>query len=292
MRYLRQSEVTPEMTAWAIAIDTNPDNDFGYTEVRDFNGKLVKAVIEHHTEQARTGRIGDFKGVSLYAGEPDKGHVQEHDLVRVEGVDVSDYQGIVDFKRVKAAGKEFVWIKATEGVSGHGSTQEHFRENAKRARDEGLLIGFYHYMRATPPIDQAKHFLDVVSGLDPELPPVLDAEELSSLVKGGPKQDPTAFGNACAAWLDYVDQQWVHPVLYTMPGFWNSLPDVGVGKLAALWVANWTQHPTPLPVKGFDTWWAWQYTASGIIPGINGKADVNRFNCTKSELLTTLGVEA
>lgn len=281
MRYLRDSEVTPAMTTWAKTLTGKP---LGYEVSRAFGSVIVTARVETHTNPTpQNPTPHPHPGVSLFAGDLDAGHVKLVHDDHVEGVDVSDYQGRIDWPKVKAAGKTFAWIKATEGATGKGSTQTNYRDNFNAAHGEGLLCGFYHYMRASDPIEQAKHFLDIVSGFPVVLPPVLDAEELTG-------QEPERFANACAAFLDFVDTQWTHPLLYTMPGFWNALPDVGIGKIAGLWVAHWTSAAAPLPCKGFADYVFWQYTASGNVPGINGKADVNRYHGTHDEFAAYCGI--
>ena len=97
----------------------------------------------------------------------------------IEGIDVSHYQGTIDWSKVAGAGKTFAFIKASDGTVGADPT---FAYNWSRARQAGLRRGAYHFFRPiTDALQQAQHFLRQLGDDHGELPPVLDFELLGPL---------------------------------------------------------------------------------------------------------------
>ncbi|HEV3471189.1 MAG TPA: GH25 family lysozyme, partial [Pyrinomonadaceae bacterium] len=93
---------------------------------------------------------------------------------RLLGIDVSHYQGGVNWEAVKAAGCAFAFAKATEGA---GVTDPFFHANWAGMKAAGLLRGAYHFFRpAQDAAQQAAHFLSTVQLQPGDLPPVLDVE--------------------------------------------------------------------------------------------------------------------
>ena len=91
------------------------------------------------------------------------------------GVDVSRFNGEVDFERVVAQGYSFVFIKASEGV---GDRDAMFKAHHDRASRAGMKVGAYHYIRKNREgRDQADNFLGAVAGLGLDLPLVIDLED-------------------------------------------------------------------------------------------------------------------
>ncbi len=94
------------------------------------------------------------------------------DLVR--GIDVSHFQGIINWQKVAAARLTFAFAKATEGV---GLKDTHFTANYAAIKSNGILRGAYHFLRPGCDAAQADSFLHVVKQLEPDdLPPIWDVE--------------------------------------------------------------------------------------------------------------------
>src|SRR5918993_881303 len=126
---------------------------------------------------------------------------------RLAGIDVSHFQGHVDWQAVKAAGCDFAFAKATEGA---GVTDPFFAANWAGMQAAGLPRGAYHFFRAAEPAaQQAAHFLST-AGFEPgDLPPVLDIE-LNDGVTGEPLVE------GVQTWLDAVESAaGVAPIVYT-----------------------------------------------------------------------------
>ena len=199
----------------------------------------------------------------------------------VEGIDISQWQGSIDWARVRAAGKSFAWCKATEGT---GFTDPTFAANDRNARAAGIVVGAYHFAQPGPLVSdgtkQADKFLavatpqtgDLIPALDLEVPNGLTAAQMQSFVRGF----ATRVHDALGAW----------PMVYVSPSFWSKY--LGNSTFAAdlgcpLWVAHWGVTSPTVPAKnwGGHGWSFWQYTSSGSVPGISGRVDLDRLNPTR-----------
>lgn len=210
-------------------------------------------------------------------------------MIRARGIDVSHWQGEINWNAVAADGVAFAFIKATERDN---FVDSRFSENWAGARAAGVLRGAYHFFR--PAVDaqaQAEHFAQTVGTLeDDDLPPVLDLE-----TRDGVSNDRII--KAARAWLRSVESAMSRkPIIYTGPFFWNSHLLTGGQPPAwsrnhSLWVANYEVSQPILPT-GFDTWTFWQFTDKGRVGGIDGNVDINWFNGTQENLLEYLGIDA
>jgi GH25 family lysozyme M1 (1,4-beta-N-acetylmuramidase) len=196
-----------------------------------------------------------------------------------EGIDVSHWQGVIDWSRVAAAGKRFAYLKASEDTNFVDGT---YTTNRTQAAANGLEVGAYHFARpstaAGDAVAEADHFVDTATPRSGDLIPVLDLE-----VTGG-------LGTAdLQAWvrtfLQHVyDRTGVRAAIYVSPNFWSTnMGNSGwfaANGYATLWVAHWTSGPAPtVPASnwGGRGWTFWQYTSSGTVPGISGHVDLDRY---------------
>lgn len=197
---------------------------------------------------------------------------------RLTGIDVSHYQGAVNWGAVKAAGCAFAFAKATEGT---GIVDSEFAANWSGMKAAGLARGAYHFFHASEDAaEQASHFLATVRLQPGDLPPVIDVE-----VSDGVENSVIVSG--VQTWLDAVEQSaGVVPIIYTAAAFWNAHLDGGFGRYP-LWIAHYTSAsaPNPLP-EGWTQWTFWQYSQSLTISGVSGAADHDYFNGTTADLRT------
>ncbi len=198
---------------------------------------------------------------------------------QAQGIDVSHYQGTVDWNAVRGAGMSFAFAKATEGVT---STDAMFSTNWPAMGAAGLLRGAYHFFH--PEDDaatQAQFFLSVVGTLSAhDLPPVLDVEITNGV-------SASTLWAGVSTWLETVaSETGRRPMLYVSPGFWNA--NGGNPALIAypLWLADYASAPA-LP-SGFSTWSFWQYSQSGTVAGVTGAVDQDVFNGPVAALLAFL----
>ncbi len=184
----------------------------------------------------------------------------------ISGIDVSHYQGAIDWPTVAASGSTFAFCKVSEDVD---RRDDRGAENLLGARAAGLRTGAYHFLRPNRPEQQAAHFLATYDRRDEDLPPMLDveAEEL------GPGAAPLAL-----AWLRYVEARLaVRPIVYVSPDFARRRHLADYDELARfpLWVAAWGFRAAPV-FAPWATWSIWQHSATGRVPGIRGAVDLNR----------------
>ena len=192
---------------------------------------------------------------------------------RLLGIDVSHFQGAVNWQAVKAAGCVFAFAKATEG---EGIVDPQFAANWAGMKAAGILRGAYHFYHAEQSAAaQAAHFLSNVQFEPGDLPPVLDIE-----VNDGVVGQPLVGG--VQEWLDAVEPvAGATPIVYTNAAFWDAHFTDQFGQYP-LWIAHYgVAAPSPLP-QGWTVWTFWQYSASLNIAGIT--ADHDYFNGPLTQL--------
>ena len=192
----------------------------------------------------------------------------------LDGIDVSHWQGSIDWAAVRGSGVDFAFIKATEGGT---YTDPRFARNWAAAADAGVMRGAYHYFRPNvDPVTQAENFLRAARIGPNDLPAVLDVET-SDGVAGD------ALLRAVRTWLETVERATgKRPIVYTYPDFWNRYASGPVGPYP-LWIANYGRDQPLVPI-GWTDWTFWQYTSTGRVPGIVGDVDQNRFNGGRAQL--------
>jgi len=197
-------------------------------------------------------------------------------MATVRGIDVSHYQGTIDWNKVKGAGIEFAYAKATQGTT---SSDGKFAENWKGMGAAGVLRGAYHfYSVGTDPKAQASHFMSMAKLGPGDLPPMVDIETESS----GAESDANLIKDL-HTFLDILSKHYgCDPFIYTGPGFWNAHFDDSFSGYP-LWVAEYGVSQ-PKQVKGWGVWSIWQYSQSGAVAGISGAVDEDKFNGSLDQL--------
>lgn len=204
-------------------------------------------------------------------------------MAYIPGIDVSYWEGGIDWKKVRGDGIRYMFTKATEG---EGYADPTLSENWSGAKSVGILRGAYHFFHPNMnPVKQADHFIQAVKKLNDngELPPVLDMEVTDN-------QANQVIIDRAKTWLDRVQQGLgKRPIIYSGPGFlkYNFVVSGGGPPLWTkdyiLWIANYGVSQPFLP-KGWLKWTFWQYSEAGRINGINSAVDLDWFNGTVEEL--------
>lgn len=199
----------------------------------------------------------------------------------IHGIDVSKYQSAIVWEEVKAMKvKEvqlgFAFIKATEGI---GNTDPQFKRNWKKAKDNELVRGAYHFFIASKDGRlQAENFIDRVNLEKGDFPPVLDVEQLNGTTAVQLKKE-------AKEWLDIVENHYgVKPIIYTNVDFYKRNLGSEFDSYP-LWVAHYHQLQQPRIDRG---WAFWQHSDVGLVNGINGKVDFNVFNGDSTEFRNLL----
>ena len=196
---------------------------------------------------------------------------------KLDGIDVSHYQGDIDWNMIEEQGIDFAFIKATEG-SGH--IDGCFEKNWQRAGQTSLLVGAYHFFSFGSNGDtQADHFIHTVGSLNGKLPPVIDVEYYGDKEKS-PSSKREVQEQLCIMLEELEEYYHTKPVIYTT---YKAYHDFIQGAFAEypLWIRNVYYPPISLE------WTFWQYTDKAVLDGYQGKekyVDKNVFYGSEDEL--------
>ena len=193
-------------------------------------------------------------------------------MAEYRGIDVSNWSGTIDWERVANSGIEAVIIQASEGTFYRDPYLQEFYDGAK---ENNLRIGFYHFFNpgsSPTPTEQARYFVDTISGLTPEIKLVLDLEQTGGLGNEALTLQALEFLREVEG-LSGLDA-----AVYTYTNFAqnNLTPGLGLEDYP-LWIAQIdVDRPSSNPVWGSD-YAAWQYSDTGRVPGIGTNTDLDLF---------------
>lgn len=196
----------------------------------------------------------------------------------IPGIDVSYWQGSIDWSRVADDGVKFAFIRVSYGMQVYDTE---YTDNWAGARDEGIVRGTYQYfLGADDATEQAQLLLDEMGPLeDGDLPPVIDVESYGN---DGVSQATMRAG--ISTWMDVVEAEIGRPPLvYTSVGEWSAMTGDWDPGDVPLWVANW-EVDCPYVPDAWDDWIFWQDSDSGSVGGISGAVDTDWFNGTLDDL--------
>ncbi len=196
----------------------------------------------------------------------------------VHGVDVSRWQGNIDWEKLRSQGANFVYIKATDGGD---HLDPMFKKNWRNAADAGLRRGAYHFFYwCRVASQQADWFIRNVPRDAAALPPVIDVEwNHDSSCKRRPSRATVL--EKMQVFMDRLERHYGRrPIIYTSPDFYSdnlkgAFPD------HPFWLRSVAAHPAKV-YPGRD-WVFWQYSGSGLSQGVSGRIDLNVFNGDKSD---------
>ena len=222
------------------------------------------AHVVEQTDSPRGVAKEDQAAAETSVGKDEMGAGREEltKTVRVNGVDVSHFQGQVDWQKVKADSISYVYLKATDGIT---YTDPKYIDNSSELYKVGLAFGSYHFFEPDDdPIDQAKHYISVTSQQKDILRPVLDVE----ISRG---KTPQEISESVAKWLSYVEEDLnCQPIIYTYASYWEEFLGDDFTEYD-LWLADYAS--TPNPPKNKQDWLMWQYSQKGKVNGISGMVD-------------------
>ncbi|WBB77486.1 GH25 family lysozyme [Micromonospora sp. WMMD882] len=205
------------------------------------------------------------------------------------GIDVSHWQGSINWTSVRNSGVQFAYIKATEGTS---YKDPQFNTNYVNSYNAGIIRGAYHFARpnVSSGATQANYLASnggAWSADSRTLPAALDVE-------ANPYSGGTCYGLSTTGmrnWIQdflntYRSRTGRYAVIYTTTSWWNQCTGSWTGPWTnhPLWLARWSSSPGTLPA-GAPVWSFWQYTDSGSVSGISGGVDRNHWNGTRDRLV-------
>jgi len=202
----------------------------------------------------------------------------------VHGVDVSRWQGDIDWAKLRTQGANFAYIKATDGGD---HLDPMFKDNWRGAHAAGLKRGAYHFFYwCRSAADQAEWFIRNVPKVEGALPPVIDVEwNHMSNCKKRPSREVVL--EKMRVFMDRLESHYgQRPVIYTAPDFYRdnlkgAFPD------HPFWLRSVAAHPSK--VYPGRRWVFWQYSGSGLSHGVKGRIDLNVFNGDESAWRRWLG---
>ena len=183
----------------------------------------------------------------------------------IKGIDVSVWQGNIDFGKVKVSGINFVIIRAGYG---NGNKDKWFDENYRKAKAAGLHIGAYWYSYATSADgakQEAQSCSKVLSGKQLDYPVYFDIEEKSQLSRG-----KDFCSSLITAFCTELENHGYYAGFYTSLSSLNSVVSDAVKKRFTVWVAQWSGKCSYSGAYG-----VWQYSSKGKVSGIGGNVDMD-----------------
>lgn len=190
------------------------------------------------------------------------------DYLQREGIDVSHYQGSIDWREVAEQGNVgYVYIKATEGAS---LVDDKYEYNVSEARKYGLKVGSYHFFRGNVSVEeQVANMVSMVKKHNQDLVPIVDVEHTNGV-------SSEVFISRLHQFMEAVGKHYgVKPMLYTFVNFYNRhLQGRGFDDYTLMIAFYRDDQPLLNDERPYAIW---QYTAHGSMPGIRGNVDRSRF---------------
>ena len=234
-------------------------------------GRLLLALLCFAAAIAAALGLLRWRGLILLSHEADPAQWE------VFGVDVSAYQGNVDWAVLAEQGVDFAFLKATEGSL---LQDRQFAANWAGASEAGVRAGAYHFLSYDSPGDtQADNFIAVVPVTEGALPPVVDIEFYGEYLEEPPEKEHVR--SILDPLLERLEEHYgVKPILYvTYRSYYRYIAGGGYGDYPI-----WCSSPTIFPlVAGWDFW---QYSHSARLPGYDGdqdRIDLNIFRGSRAD---------
>ncbi len=186
-----------------------------------------------------------------------------------DGIDVSDWQGYINYSAVKASGIDVVYIKASQGDN---IVDSYFKINYNNAKENGLKVGFYHYLTArtqSEAIRQAEFFSSVISNTSPDCKLAMDFESFGNL-------NIYEINDISRAFLERVREITGREVIIYSDAYnARSVFSEELANEYPLWIA---EYGVEVPSRtNWEYWEGFQYTSTGNVPGIRGNVDRDKF---------------
>jgi len=188
----------------------------------------------------------------------------------IQGVDVSHYQGSINWTSVKNSGKSFAFCKATEGTTYKDPT---FATNYAGIKSAGMIRGAYHFGRpGSDPTTQANFFYNTVKPVSGDLQMMLDIEATDG-------KTPSQVRSWIVTFINRIKTLSGNPgIIYTGFYFWRDSAGNGSNLDCPLFLAAYNTSPANYVPAAWPYYTFWQYTSSGSVSGISGNVDRDAFN--------------
>ena len=198
-----------------------------------------------------------------------------------QGIDVSHFQGEIDWPRMEAQGISFAYIKATEGS---GYVDSCLEANYQGVKDTGIEYGFYHFLSLeSAPETQMENYKAAVDGLEMSLVPGIDIEWYGDMRQNPPDKEVVL--DVLRQMASLMEEEYGQkPVVYTTQTFYLKY-FAGEDLDFPLWIRNVYFLP-------FQDWTVWQYTDRAVMDGYNGEEKYIDCDVIKWENLEMIRLKA
>lgn len=261
-----KSKMSGGGTATAMLRDFFPEDVVVYSD-GEYHFFPIEEKLKKHTYV-----YNNFK-------ELENGQVEYVDdnntVLSKKGIDVSKYQGEIDWKKVAADGVEYAFIRT--GV--RGSTEgrlmkdEDFSDNIEGALENGIEAGVYFFTQALTEeeaIEEAEFVLDMIKSYDVTYPVVIDVEEITSSNARTADLTKEEYTRNCIAFCETIKDAGYTPMIYGNLKTFMIMLDMEQLEDYKKWFAFYS-IPVYFPYE-FDVW---QYSSKGSVSGIKGDVDLN-----------------
>ena len=188
--------------------------------------------------------------------------------MELNGIDVSKWNGTINWQKVKNAGIDFAIIREGYGKKSPTQIDKKFKENMDGAKSVGINTGVYHYSYADSiddAVNEAQFCLGNIQGYTLEYPVIFDVEDKEML-----KLNTSQRTDICRAFCEEIEQNGYYAMIYANKNWLdNYLYADELSKRFDLWLAQWNTDKTAYSCG------IWQYSSTGKIDGINGNVGLN-----------------
>ena len=225
--------------------------------------------------------FSDAKPIANWGGKPPSSYA-------VHGIDVARFQTAIDWREAARNGVNFAFIKATEGGD---MVDPMFADHWAGAARAGVPRGAYHFFyHCRPAAEQARWFIKHVPRVAGALPPVLDMEWTPFSPTCTLRRDGATLRQEARIFLDIISRHYgKRPILYTSIDFFQDNEMWKVTE-ADFWLRAVAKHPRDLYAG--HHWRFWQYTSTGLVPGIREQVDINVFDGSAAQWRAWLGANS
>ena len=208
-----------------------------------------------------------------------------------KGIDVSQWQGDIDWEKAKAAGVDFAMLRAGWG---QGSVDTKFKRNISECNRLGIPCGIYWFSYAYTPEMAAKEALFALEAVRPyrlEYPIAFDYEgdSQSTAKKNGVAVTKELVSSLARAFCQTVEKAGYYAMVYTNPAYLAQYYDAEIPKLFDIWLAQWPTKPE-LSAKPAQAGGIWQYSSSGSVNGISGRVDMDAAYLNYPDVIAAAGM--
>lgn len=272
---------------WTVEVTTSGYTLDGIVERMQSLGIVDGMVLDgsgsSQCYDGTTYQRGDGRDIYSYLllwfdeGESDADDDKEEGAMSYKkGIDVSEWQGTIDWNKVKAAGIEFAMIKAG---SGRNRVDPEFKRNISECNRLGIPCGVYWFSYAyTEELahNEAKYCLEAIAPYKLDYPVAFDFEydSVNNAAKLGIEITREMASSFARAFLEDIEAARYYAMLYTNSDYLKRYFDQDLAKRYDVWLAMWQANPT-LNDKPTQAGGIWQYSDTGNVPGISKRVDLD-----------------